>query len=208
MDEKTARKYRSLGALPSTLKQPRSYRTRKDPLAALWQRVQARLVAEPRLRAKTLFDWLQREHPGQLTQSHRRTLERRVQQWRATAGGSRPVMFSQVHHAGDLAASDFTSMNSLGVTILGKRFEHLAYHFVLTYSNWESVTLSPRSRSRPCPTVCRTHCGNSGERRAGIVLHPGDDLGGPSGRAQRLRVGGHGDALGGGRPDQQALERA
>ena len=141
MDEKTARKYRSLGALPSTLKQPRSYRTRKDPLAALWQRVQARLVAEPRLRAKTLFDWLQREHPGQLTQSHRRTLERRVRQWRATAGGSRPVMFSQVHHAGDLAASDFTSMNSLGVTILGKRFEHLAYHFVLTYSNWESVTL-------------------------------------------------------------------
>jgi hypothetical protein len=50
-------------------------------------------------------------------------------------------MFSQVHHAGDLAASDFTSMNSLEVTILGKRFEHLAYHFVLTYSNWESVTI-------------------------------------------------------------------
>ena len=50
-------------------------------------------------------------------------------------------MFSQVHHAGDLAASDFTSMNALGVTILGKRFEHLVYHFVLTYSNWESVTV-------------------------------------------------------------------
>ena len=137
MDEKTARKYRGLGALPSTQKRPRTYRTRKDPLAELWQRAQARLEAEPRLRAMTLFDWLQTEHPGQLTQSHRRTLERRVRQWRATAGLARPVMFSQVHHAGDLAASDFTSMNSLGVTLLGKRFEHLAYHFVLTYSNWE-----------------------------------------------------------------------
>lgn len=50
-------------------------------------------------------------------------------------------MFRQVHHAGDLAASDFTEMNSLGVTIAGQRFEHLAYHFVLTYSNWEAVTL-------------------------------------------------------------------
>lgn len=88
MDEKTARKYRSLGALPSTQVRPRTYRTRKDPLAELWQRAQARLEAEPRLRAKTLFDWLQREYPGQLTQSHRRTFERRVRQWRATAGSA------------------------------------------------------------------------------------------------------------------------
>jgi hypothetical protein len=124
MDEKTARKYRKLGALPSTLKRPRTYRTRKDPLADLWQKAQERLEAEPRLHAKTLFDWLQKEHPGRLSQ--RRTFERRVERWRATAGKARTVMFSQVHHAGDLAASDFTSMNSLGVTILGKRFDHTA----------------------------------------------------------------------------------
>ena len=141
MDEKTARKYRELGCLPSDQKQPRMYRTRIDPLAQLWPRAQARLEAEPRLRAKTLFDWLQSEHPERLTESQRRTFERRVLQWRSTAGLARTVMFSQVHYAGDLAASDFTSMNSLEVTILGKRFEHLAYHFVLTYSNWESVTV-------------------------------------------------------------------
>jgi hypothetical protein len=142
MDEKTARKYRRLGALPSTQKRPRTYRTRQDPLPPeLWQKVQERLEGEPRLHAKTLFDWLLKEHPGQLSLTQRRTFERRVRQWRATAGAARAVMFSQVHHAGDLAASDFTSMNSLGVTILGQRFEHLVYHFVLTYSNWESVTI-------------------------------------------------------------------
>ncbi len=118
-----------------------TYRTRTDPLAELWQLAQERLEAEPRLRAKALFDWLQKEHPGRLTGRQRRTFERRVRQWRATAGRGRTVMFSQVHHAGDLAASDFTCMNSLEVTILGKRFEHLAYHFVLTYSNWESVSV-------------------------------------------------------------------
>jgi hypothetical protein len=141
MDEKTARKYRTLGTLPSSLKQPRNYRTRQDPLADLWQKAQERLEAEPRLQAKTLFDWLSKEHPGRLTQSQRRTFERRVQRWRATAGKARTVMFSQVHHAGDLAASDFTSMNALAVTILGQRFEHMVYHFVLTYSNWEAFTL-------------------------------------------------------------------
>ena len=150
MDEKTARKYRTLGALPSTQKRPRTYRTRKDPLADLWQTVQERLEAEPRLHAKTLFDWLQKEPPGRLTQSQRRTFERRVQRWRATAGKARTVMFSQVHHAGDLAASDFTSMNALAVTIVGKRFDHLVYHFVLTYSRTRTATASHHmGTSRP-----------------------------------------------------------
>jgi hypothetical protein len=32
-------------------------------------------------------------------------------------------------------------MSDLEVTIQGRRFEHMAYHFVLTYSNWESCTV-------------------------------------------------------------------
>jgi hypothetical protein len=51
------------------------------------------------------------------------------------------VFFSQVHEPGRLGASDFTHMTSLGVTIAGQAFEHLVYHFVLTYSNWESATI-------------------------------------------------------------------
>ena len=50
-------------------------------------------------------------------------------------------MFRQVHEAGDLAASDFTHMSALNITIAGRRFDHLVYHFVLAYSNWESVTV-------------------------------------------------------------------
>jgi hypothetical protein len=51
------------------------------------------------------------------------------------------VYFDQVHYLGDLCASDFTHMGSLGVTIAGQSFDHMLYHFVLTYSNWESVSL-------------------------------------------------------------------
>jgi len=32
-------------------------------------------------------------------------------------------------------------MDSLGVTISGQPFEHMIYHFVLTYSNWEAGTV-------------------------------------------------------------------
>ena len=36
-----------------------------------------------------------------------------------------------------LGESDFTYMNSLEVTIKKEIFNHMFYHFVLTYSNWE-----------------------------------------------------------------------
>ena len=144
MTDKTARHYREDRTPPSTRKKsrgPRTYRTRPDPFASVWPMVEQRLAAEPRLLAKTLFDWLRRERPGQFLDSHRRTFERRVRQWRATHGPGKSIMFRQIHAAGDLAASDFTHMNTLNITIAGQRFDHMVYHFVLTYSNWESVTL-------------------------------------------------------------------
>ena len=144
MTEKTARHYRDDRTLPSTRKTshvPRTYRTRPDPYATVWSMVEQRLAAEPRLLAKTLFDWLRRESPGQFLDSHRRTFERRVRQWRATQGPGKSILFRQIHAAGDLAASDFTHMNALNVTLAGRRFDHLVYHFVLTDSNWESVTV-------------------------------------------------------------------
>ena len=105
MDEKTARKYRASGILPSSLKLPRTYRTRQDPLAELWPKVQERLEAEPRLQAKTLFDWLVKEHPGRLSPSQRRTLERRVRHWRATAGKPRPNGGAPLHVSNKVAPS-------------------------------------------------------------------------------------------------------
>lgn len=144
MSSKTARHYRDQKALPSARKKasvPRTYRTRPDPFAAVWPEIEERLRDEPRLRAKTLFDWLRQNYPGQFLDSHRRTFARRVRQWRATHGPSQTIFFRQVHVPGDIAASDFTSMNSLGITITGQPFDHLVYHFVLTYSNWESVTV-------------------------------------------------------------------
>ncbi len=68
-------------------------------------------------------------------------MQRRVKTWRAEGGPAKEVFFAQVHHPGRLAASDFTRCTDLGVTINGSPFEHMLYHFVLTYSNWETFTL-------------------------------------------------------------------
>lgn len=141
MDEKTARDYRDDHRLPSQRKKPRSYRTRIDPFVDVWSEVKARLEAEPRLQAKTLFQWLQDCYPGLYPNSTRRTFERRVRLWRSTEGPDKAVIFPQVHHPARIAASDFTVMNELHVTIAGISFDHTLFHCVLTYSNVESVSL-------------------------------------------------------------------
>jgi hypothetical protein len=141
MDEKTARKYRQLGRLPSEVAPQRTWRTRNDRFGEFWPEVFEQLQAAPGLEAKTLFQWLQRKHPGKFDDSQLRSFQRGVKRWRATAGPAKEVFFSQVHPPGRLCASDFSHMKSLEITIGGQVFDHLVYHWVLTYSNWESVTI-------------------------------------------------------------------
>jgi hypothetical protein len=141
MDEKTARKYRDLKKLPSEEAVSHTWRTRPDPFAEVWPAVYELLEENPGLQAKTIFEWLQRQYPGKFQDGQLRTFQRGVKIWRATKGKWKEVFFSQVHRPGQLCASDFTNMNSLGVTIQGQSFEHLVYHFVLTYSNWEWATI-------------------------------------------------------------------
>jgi hypothetical protein len=64
-----------------------------------------------------------------------------VKQWLALHGPSREVFFPQQHEPGVLASSDFTHMDELQVTIDRQPFAHMLYHFVLTYSNWETVVI-------------------------------------------------------------------
>jgi len=141
MDQKTARKYRGLNKLPNEMKVDHTWRTREDPFDNVWEEVKGKLKINPGLEARTLFEDLQRRYPGSFADGQLRTLQRRVKIWRALEGSHREVFFPQVHKPGELCQSDFTDMTLLGVTILGQPFAHLVYHFVLTYSNWETGTI-------------------------------------------------------------------
>jgi len=141
MDEETARKYLQLGRLPSEVACPPTWVTRPNPFADVWAEVRALLEVNPGLQAKTLFQELQRRYPGRFADGQLRTLQRHIKRWRAQAGPPKEVFFAQEHEPGRLGASDFTPMAGLGVTLGGQPFDHLLYHFVLTYSNWETATV-------------------------------------------------------------------
>jgi hypothetical protein len=138
MSENTARKYLRLGELPSQCKPERTWRTRKDPFEKIWPQASSMLEVNPGLEARTLFEWFQRQYPGVYQDGQLRTFQRRVKYWRAVEGPAKEVYFPQVHYPGVLCESDFSYLSKLGITIGGELFEHLLYHFVLTYSNWET----------------------------------------------------------------------
>lgn len=137
MSENTARRYRE-GAAPKGGRVPRTYRTRPDPFATVWPQVQAMLEAAPGLEAKTIFARLCERPESSFSEGQLRTLQRKIRSWRAEHGPEKEVMFPQKPRPGEYAQSDFTSMNELGITIGGERFDHLLYHFVLPYSRWET----------------------------------------------------------------------
>ena len=144
MSERTARDWQR-GALPSTAKAPRWWRTREDPFADVWQsEVVPQLEADTkgRLQVLKLFAWLCRRHPGRFQAGQLRTLQRRVHEWRAQHGPDREVYFEQVAVPGREAAFDFTDASDLGVTIRGVAFEHLLFEWVLSYSRWTYVALA------------------------------------------------------------------
>jgi len=97
MDEKTARKYTKLGKLPSELKKPHTWRTRKDPFEQVWDQIQTQLELIPGLEAKTLFEDLQRRYPGRFADGQLRTLQRRVKTWRAVKGPAKQIFFPQMN---------------------------------------------------------------------------------------------------------------
>lgn len=137
MSENTARRYRE-GAKAKSGRSPRTYRTRTDPFAAVWPEVEKMLEAAPGLEGKTILARLCERPDSAFTDGQLRTLQRKIKRWRAEHGPHKEVMFPQQHRAGEYGQSDFTSMNELGITIGGEAFEHLVYHFVLPYSQWET----------------------------------------------------------------------
>lgn len=133
---RTVRKYERLDKLPSELKRPRDYRTRKDLFEEHWSEAEAMLKDSPEVEAKILFEWLCEQHPGQYQEGQLRTFQRRVSAWRAL-NGSKLLTLEQVHQPGEVMQTDGTWMNELGITLEGQPFTHMLIHSVLPYSNWE-----------------------------------------------------------------------
>jgi transposase InsO family protein len=121
---------------PSQKKTSRE-RRRPDPLAEIFDaEVIPLLQSAPGIRPVAVLEEMLRRHP-QLSHGVRRTLERRIRAWRAEHGPQRDVVFRQVHEPARLGLSDFTEMDSLGVSVAGVELKHRLYHFRLACSGFE-----------------------------------------------------------------------
>ena len=144
MSVRTARKWET-GPLPTETKQERTWRTRPDPFAEIWESDILPLLrsdTEGKLQAKTILAELHLRHLDRQIEGSLRTLQRRVRQWRALEGPDKDVIFPQEHPPGREAALDFTHCKSLGVTIRGEPFAHLLFVLRLSFSSWTWVDLA------------------------------------------------------------------
>lgn len=127
------------GILPKK-KEPRHWRTRKDPFVEVWENeILPRLEKSSALTPTTLFEDLQDRHPGRFSNQLKRTFQRRVKAWKARYGPDKEVMFRQGKEAGRLGLSDFTELGDIEITIAGKSLDHRLYHFRLPYSGWSHI---------------------------------------------------------------------
>ena len=137
--ESTARRI-GKGRVLVSQRPPRQYRTRVDPFQDVWRAEIVPILARaPGIRATTVLEELQRLYPGRYPDRVLRSLQRHIAHWRATEGPERELIFRQEHPPGRQALSDFTHPDSFAVTVGGKPFRHMLYHFWLAFSGWQHV---------------------------------------------------------------------
>jgi hypothetical protein len=115
---------------------PRSYRTREDPLEPIWDSVVVPLLEQSAtITPVGIFDHLCEEHAEDFLPNYRRTLERRIRQWRFLYGEDQDVIFRQQKEFGRQGIMDFTWAD-FTVTIQGETLEHRLFNYRLPASGW------------------------------------------------------------------------
>jgi hypothetical protein len=142
MDVKTARKYlrKNQNNHSSQIKK-RLWRTREDAFDEVWPEISSMLNHSPGLHGKTLMIWLIRNNSDKFNMSMLRSLQRRIKDWRVVDGPDKEIIFRQTLIPGRQSQSDCTVMNSLNITIAGKAFPHMLFHWMLPFSRWETVSI-------------------------------------------------------------------
>lgn len=104
-----------------------------------WEEIKGYLQKSPELEAKAAMEYLIEKYPEDYTGKEVRTLQRKFKKWKIEEGRPKEVMFYQKYEIGAKSQSDFIHMNYLKISIGGKIYNHLLYHFMLPYSGWEDV---------------------------------------------------------------------
>lgn len=117
--------------------------THPDAFGNVWDLVEEMLGTNPGLQSQTIMQHLIDEFPEQdFKWTQLRTLQRRIRNWRGLKGPDQDVKFPQIKIPGKQSQSDWTHCDELGVSIDGKPFPHMLFHFMLPFSRWETAYIS------------------------------------------------------------------
>jgi hypothetical protein len=83
-----------------------------------------------------LLEHLQEQKPDQDWSLLKRTLQRRVQHWKALHGPAPEVMVPLAYQPGEIGFCDFTRVKRVVITLCGQPFPHLLFHDRLAWSGW------------------------------------------------------------------------
>ena len=116
-----------------------------DPFKGVWEEEILPLLkgdAPGRLRATTIIEWLEERHPGLFSPSQLRTLQRRLQDWRALNGpdqtrrSTSPGAPPGARGPAGLQPLQLLHCNSLRAAIGGRPYRHRPFQLVLSHSGW------------------------------------------------------------------------
>lgn len=139
LSERTGRRI-DAGELTSAPRPKRTWRTRKDPLAGVWDNELVPLLeADAMLLPATLMEYLCDNYPDRFDNTVQRTLQRRIKAWKVQHGPAKEVMFRQIKQPGRMGLSDFTLLKNATITLAGEVFNHRLYHYRLAFSGWRYV---------------------------------------------------------------------
>jgi hypothetical protein len=117
----------------------RLWKGKPNPFEEIWESHIIPMLKKGIYESTFILRHLQEILPGKFAFSMLRTLQRKVKLWNALCGSDKEVILRQNHEPGKLGISDFTHPKDIKVTIQGKLFKHIFYHFRLAFSHWSYV---------------------------------------------------------------------
>ena len=92
----------------------------------------------------SLLEHLQEQNPDQDWISLKRTLQRRVKDWKALHGPAPAVMFPLAYQPCEIGFCDFTRLKRVAITLRGEPFPHLLFHYRLAHAGMAGSVPSRR----------------------------------------------------------------
>ena len=109
------------------------------PLAPVWEDIILPILQDDKLNLISpagIFTTLCDKHLDKFEISQRRTLQRKIKEWRTLFGADKEVIFRQCKEHGIQGIFDFTEPTSYTITIKGKPCKHRYFHYRLVSSGW------------------------------------------------------------------------